>query len=89
MASYNVVFRKSASHKLRKLPVDIIKRISVRVDQLQSEPFPLGIEQLKGHRNPPLYRIRIGDYRVLYTVDTSTKTVTIFGVGHRREIYRV
>jgi len=88
MASYNVVFRKSASHKLRKLPVDVVKRIALRVDQLQNNPFPPGVEQLKGHRDPLLYRIRVGDYRVLYTVDTSTKTVTIFGLGHRREVYR-
>jgi mRNA interferase RelE/StbE len=89
MVSYNVVFRKSASRKLRKLPVDIVKRVALHVDQLQDDPFPPGIEQLKGHRDPVLYRLRVGDYRVLYTVDTATKTVTIFGVGHRREVYRL
>jgi len=88
MDSYNVVFRKSSSHQLRKLPVDVIKRIAVRIDQLENNPFPHGSEQLKIHRKPPIYRIRVGDYRILYNVDTSTKTVTIFAVGHRREIYR-
>jgi mRNA interferase RelE/StbE len=89
MASYNVVFRKSASRQLRRLPADIIKRITVRIDQLEENPFPHGVEQLKAYRKPPIYRIRVGDYRILYTVESSTSTVTIFGIGHRREIYRL
>lgn len=88
MASYNVVFKKSAKRQLRKLPPNIIKRIATQIDQLENNPFSQGVEQLKVYRKPPLYRIRAGDYRVLYTVDTSTKTITIFGIGHRREIYR-
>jgi len=88
MDSYNVVFKKSASRQLRKLPQDIIKRIATRIDQLESNPFPEGFEQLKVYRDPFMYRVRVGDYRILYTVDTSTETITIFGIGHRREIYR-
>lgn len=88
MASYNVDFRKSARRQLRKLPPDIIKRIAPRIDQLESNPFPHGVEQLKVYQKPPLYRMRVGDYRILYIVDTSTNTITIFGIGHRREIYR-
>lgn len=88
MVSYNVVFRKSASRQLRKLPGNIVKRISARIDQLENNPFPHGVEHLKVYRSPTLYRIRVGNYRILYTVDTSTNTITIFGIGHRREIYR-
>jgi len=88
MDSYNVVFRKSASRQLRKLPADVIKRIAGRIDQLENNPFPHGFEQLKVYRDPPIYRMRVGDYRVLYTVDSSTYTITIHGIGHRREIYR-
>lgn len=88
MESFNIVFRKSAARQLRKFGPDIIKRISERIDQLEENPFPQGIERIRGSRNPPLYRIRVGDYRVLYTVDASTNTVTIFGIGHRAKIYR-
>ncbi|HDZ69003.1 MAG TPA: type II toxin-antitoxin system RelE/ParE family toxin [Phycisphaerales bacterium] len=88
MVSYNVVFKKSASRQLRKLSPDIVKRVAVRIDDLENNPFPHGVEQLKVYRDPPMYRIRVGDYRILYTVDASTNTITIFGIGHRREIYR-
>lgn len=88
MASYNVFFRKSASRQLRKLPPGIAKRIVPHVDELENEPFPHGVEQLKGIRKPTLYRLRVGDYRILYTVEASEKTVTIFAVQHRRDVYR-
>ena len=88
MASYNVVFKKSASRQLRKLPADIIKRIADHIDQLENDPFPHGFEKLKVYRNPLIYRMRVGAYRILYAVDASTNTITVHGIGHRREIYR-
>ncbi len=88
MASYNIFFKKSASRQLRKLPPNVIKRIASRIDELENNPFPSGFEQLKVHKDPPMYRIRIGRYRILYIVDPPTKTLTIFSIGHRRHIYR-
>jgi mRNA interferase RelE/StbE len=88
MAYYEVVFRNSAARQLRNLEANVIRRVSRKIDELQINPFPQGFEQLKAYRDPPVYRIRIGAYRVLYTVDYSKKLITVAAIGHRREIYR-
>jgi mRNA interferase RelE/StbE len=88
MGSYKVVFKNSASKEFRELPVEIKKRVGVRVDQLENNPFPPGTERLKAYSNPPVYRIRVGDYRILYSVYSSQKIVIIYAVAHRREVYR-
>lgn len=88
MGSYRIVFKNSASKELRELPVEIIKRVGVRVDQLENNPFPPGTERLKAYSNPPMYRIRVGNYRILYSVYTLEKVVIIYAVAHRREVYR-
>jgi mRNA interferase RelE/StbE len=88
MGSYKVVFKNSARTELRKLPVEVIKRVVVRIDQFENNPFLPGTERLKAYSKDPIYRIRVGDYRVLYSVDSTQKVVTIHAVGHRREVYR-
>jgi mRNA interferase RelE/StbE len=88
MGSYKVAFKSSASTELRKLPAEIIKRVGVRIDQFENTPFPSGAERLKAYNNPTIYRIRVGDYRILYSVDTSQKVIIIHAVAHRREVYR-
>lgn len=88
MASYRILVRISAGRQLRKLDAVVLKRIAVHIDSLQENPFPQGVEHITGSRNPPLYRLRVGKYRILYMVDTSAFTVTVCGIGHRSTIYR-
>jgi mRNA interferase RelE/StbE len=57
-----------------------------RIESLQSDPFPHGASKLSGAER--LYRIRVGDYRIVYEVDTEAKQITIHHVRHRREVYR-
>jgi len=85
MGSYEVLWKSSAERDLRKLDPQHIPRIIKAVEALAGNPFPLLHRKLRGsERN---YRIRVGNYRVIYKVDTRTKTVVIYHVRHRREAY--
>ncbi|MDI6760428.1 MAG: type II toxin-antitoxin system RelE/ParE family toxin [Candidatus Brocadiaceae bacterium] len=84
---YNIVIERKAGKALKELPEQIIKKIVSVIERLKDEPVPQGSLKLKGKFKNG-YRLRIGDYRVLYTVDEERKEVSIFQVGHRREIYR-
>jgi mRNA interferase RelE/StbE len=88
MASYRIIIRTSAGRQLRKLEAVVLKRIAAHIDGLQENPFPHGVEHITGSGNPPLYRLRVGKYRILYMVDTSAFIVTVCGIGHRSTIYR-
>ena len=83
--AYEVRIISAAEREMNKLPAAVHKRISRRILTLEDNPRPRGTKKLSGREE---YRLRIGDYRVLYTVDDKNGVVTIFAVGHRREIYR-
>ena len=85
MASYRIVFKKSVAKDLRQIPKKDIQRILMRVDSLKEDPRPAGVEKLSGDEK---YRIRQGNYRILYMIEDEIITVTIEKVGHRREVYR-
>ncbi len=86
MASYNIVFKPSVGKDLRSLPKPMVPRIMKQIETLRVNPFPPRYGKLAGAER--LYRIRVGDYRVVYGVDTEAKQVTIHNVRHRREVYR-
>ena len=81
----NISFARSAEKELLKLDKNLAKRILDKIGLLGSDPFGQNSQKLGGGKG---YRIRIGDYRVVYTVDKSTKTVTIIRIRHRRDVYR-
>ncbi|MCJ7778694.1 MAG: type II toxin-antitoxin system RelE/ParE family toxin [Sedimentisphaerales bacterium] len=85
MDKYNVIFTKSSVKELDDVPRKDTQRILKRVSELAAEPRPMGCEKLSAR---PLYRIRQGDYRIVYFIDDSKKIVDVIKVGHRREIYR-
>jgi len=82
---YRLVFTKSARRELERLPEQEISRIVKRIHNLISDPRPVGCEKLSG---TDFYRIRQGDYRVLYRIDDAERLVDILRIGHRREVYR-
>ena len=86
MASYKVVFKSSAEKDLRSLPRAMVTRIFERLETLATEPFPR--QSIKLTSTEQLYRIRVGDYRIIYGVDQSAKQVTVHYIRHRREVYR-
>ena len=86
MASYNVDFKPSVHKDFRRLPKSVIGRVMKRIEKLKDEPFPHGVEKLEGAER--LYRVRVGDYRIVYEVDTPVQEIMILYVRHRREVYR-
>ena len=86
MARYRIVFTPSAERAFLALSKDVQRRIDQRLLTLQDNPRPAGITALKGDAG--ILRLRVGDYRVLYTVHDDQVVILIVAVGHRREIYR-
>lgn len=83
---YRIEFKASAIRELHALPMDVQKRIVPRIDALASDPLPSGCRKIAGEENH--YRIRIGEYRVVYEVRKAVLIVVVIRVGHRREVYR-
>jgi mRNA interferase RelE/StbE len=82
---YQLVIKRPAEKELAGLPVDIRKRVIARLLALEENPRPPGIKKLQGE---DAYRLRVGDYRVLYTIHDEARIVTVYAIGHRREVYR-
>ena len=85
MSDYLVITARSAQKDLDALPVEISSRIYHQINALGSVPRPPGFIKLKGEKNG--WRIRVGDYRVIYTIDDDSRTIDISKVRHRREVY--
>ncbi|MBI2369490.1 MAG: type II toxin-antitoxin system RelE/ParE family toxin [Deltaproteobacteria bacterium] len=83
--SYRVFIKPSARKELEALPDPLLQRIDRVITALGAEPRPRGCVRLRGMN---LYRIRVGDYRVLYSVDDRSRLVEVTAVGHRRDVYR-
>jgi len=82
---YRIELETHAKREFLDLPKAIHQRLAEAIDDLQTNPRPQGCKKLSGIDG---YRIRKGDYRVLYTIDDQNCLVRIYRVGHRREIYR-
>jgi mRNA interferase RelE/StbE len=76
----------AAQRDLQALPRDILVRIEARLQALAENPRPRGVERIQGTQGG--LRVRVGDYRILYTVDDAQQVVTIGRVRHRRDVYR-
>ena len=83
---YEVLLERNAERDLKKLPKDIFHRIVVSVKSLAQNPKPQGSRKIIGSKND--WRIRVGDYRVIYEIDEEVKAVKIMRIRHRREAYR-
>jgi mRNA interferase RelE/StbE len=84
--SYRVVFTASAARELKKLPSQVIARMVTRIQSLASNPRPAGCKKLQGGDRE--WRIRVGDYRVIYTIDDSKLLVEVTRIRHRKDVYQ-
>lgn len=82
---YKIDVRPRAQRSLDKLPESDFQAVIEAIRNLAEAPRPRGIEKVK---TTGLWRIRQGDYRIIYTIDDKARFVTVVRVGHRREIYR-
>ena len=85
MASYRLLIKPSAAKELEALPPKDRRKITTRIEGLAREPRPHGCEKLSGLEQ---YRVRQGDYRVVYSIDDEIHAVLVVKVGHRRDVYR-
>jgi mRNA interferase RelE/StbE len=85
MEKYKIFLRKSAADELGRLPKKDLLRIVERIQSLEQNPRPHGCEKLSAMER---YRVRQGDYRIVYAVNDDEKTVDVVKIGHRREVYR-
>lgn len=85
MSSYFVEVKPSARKELEALPNDVLARVLPKIDALRSAPRPTGCKKLKGYKD--LWRIRVGDWRVVYIIDDTAKVVSVTRIAHRRDVY--
>jgi len=85
MAAYKIYFKKSVLKDIKNIPDKDLKRILKRIESLSDDPRPPGHEKLS---DQDLYRIRQGNYRIIYSIKDELLTVWVIKIGHRRDIYR-
>ena len=82
---FQIILPKSVQKELDRLPDEILNRILARLAALEVNPRPADVKKLKGR---DAWRIRVGDYRVIYEIHDRVLQIIVITVGHRREIYR-
>lgn len=85
MAAYSLFFKDSVRKDLDSIPKNDLQRIIERIESLAENPRPLGCEKLSGQEK---YRLRQGNYRIIYSIQDTQLTIWVVKVGYRREIYR-
>ena len=85
MAGYTITFAARVEKALLSLPEEIQRRIFEHLQELSQNPFPAGVRKLK---NRDGYRVRIGDYRIIYDVDTKGSLIVVEVIAHRKDVYR-
>jgi len=85
MAAYKLFFKKSVQKDFDSIPQKDLKRILSRIESLSEDPRPKGCEKLTGQER---YRLRQGQYRIVYSIQDDELTVWVVKVGHRKDIYR-
>ncbi|MFQ5619191.1 MAG: type II toxin-antitoxin system RelE/ParE family toxin [Rhodospirillales bacterium] len=84
--AYRIVFSRRARRQFLDLPAGVGKRLAPRIDSLAGNPRPRGAKRLSGTED--FYRIRVGDYRILYAIEHHELVVLAVKLGHRKDVYR-
>jgi mRNA interferase RelE/StbE len=85
--SYTVRLETRAERQLRALPDDMLRRVDAKLRALVVNPRPRGVKKLQG-RKVEGWRVRVGDYRILYTIDDSARLVSVYRIDLRASVYR-
>ena len=86
MPTYEITFARSARKELQALPLNVTERILTKIESLASNPRPPGCKKLSGPTR--LWRLRVGDYRIVYDIDDEERVVDISVIRHRSVAYR-
>lgn len=84
--TYRIEFVKQAAKQLKSLPTEEQQKIKIKIDALANNPRPDGVVKLAGE--DALYRIRVGNYRVIYFIQDNQLLVIVLKIGHRRDVYQ-
>lgn len=85
MVEYKIIIGKSAGRELSKLTIEVIERTQLAVNALATEPRPANCKKLKGFKG--LYRIRSGDYRIIYRIEDKELIIEVVKIGDRKDVY--
>ena len=85
MGKYQLKIKKSAEKELATLPYNTILSIKDDIEKLSDNPFPVGYKKLKGFKN--FYRLRVGSYRIIYSVEHNKLVIEIIKIAHRKDAY--
>ncbi len=86
MTKYKIEISATAERQFKKLAKDVQIRVAKAILELSSDPHPRGCRKLAGYND--VYRIRVGRYRILYSVEQKRLIVIVLKIGHRRDVYR-
>jgi mRNA interferase RelE/StbE len=86
MGSYNVILKPAVEKDLRSFSKKMLARVFGRIETLENDPLPRQSVKLEGSEQ--MYRLRVGDYRIIYEIDHEERQITVHHVRHRREVYR-
>jgi mRNA interferase RelE/StbE len=84
--TYRIEFSRRARKQFKALPEEIKNRLQPKVDALQENPLPIGVVKLADEDD--LYRLRVGDYRLIYQIQNEILVILVLKIGHRREVYQ-
>lgn len=82
---YRIIIKSSAQKDLDKLPDKELKKVLIRLKQLEINPRPIGVQKLSDDEG---YRVRSGNYRILFIVNDKRKNVFVYRIKHRKDVYR-
>ena len=83
--AYRITLAPSASKEIEHLPAALLRRVAARIDAFAADSRPPGVKKLEGE---PLWRIRVGDYKIIYAIDDGARTVDVGRVRHRSKAYK-
>jgi mRNA interferase RelE/StbE len=83
--NYSVEVKPSARKELESLPDNVLARVLQKMNSLRTAPRPAGCKKLKGYKDQ--WRVRVGDWRVVYIIEDAAKLISITRIAHRREVY--
>ena len=85
MAKYKIEIKKSTQKEIYKLPDQDLKRILIKIEALADNPRPLDSQKLSGEEK---YRVRVGNYRILYFIEDQLLVIIVIKVAHRKDVYK-
>ncbi len=85
--TFEIHYSKAADRDLSKLPIEVIRKIVYAIGDIKDDPFA-HIQKMKGAKNPPQYKFRVGEYRVILLLDKLENVLLVDGIGHRSTIYQ-